>query len=171
MMGVHLGQQYISTAQHVSRGAKGKKGRQRNMGLGFQRSKRARKKEKKVELDFTVKGICAACRHFCWNHLQSMKQESCFFKIEIEVGEYLIENMACTLHTTKYGSVTRVIFDKFLWNFSLTLSFYLNWHHRTLGQFYATVSLMMTEVSKQLLSSESPSKVWKLSRAPNVYCI
>ena len=51
------------------------------------------------------------------------------------------------------------------------MSFHLTWHHRTLGQFYATVSLMMTEVSKQLLSSERPSKVWKLSRAPNVYCI
>ena len=49
-------------------------------GTGFPKEQKGKKERKKmVELDFTVKGNCAACGQFCWNHLQSMKQEFCFF--------------------------------------------------------------------------------------------
>ena len=69
---------------------KEQKGRKKDKEIWGWVSKGAKgqeRKKKKVELDFTVKGICAACRHFCWNHLQSMKQESCFFfKFKFKLG-------------------------------------------------------------------------------------
>ena len=46
-----------------------------------------RERQRKVALDFTAKGICASCGHFCWNHLQSMKgsRNPAFLKFKLKL--------------------------------------------------------------------------------------